>query len=582
MDEFSPNSTLSHYRILSKIGAGGMGEVYRARDTRLDREVAIKILPAKLSGDGDRLKRFEQEARATSTLNHPNILTVYDIGMHEGAPYLVAELLQGEELRHQLKGTAKSERKAIDYAQQIVHGLAAAHERGIVHRDLKPENLFITTDGRAKILDFGLAKLTAASTEPDISEDSTRRVLTNPGTIIGTVDYMSPEQVRGEKVDHRSDIFTFGAILHEMITGRRAFRRETMAETMTAILKEEPEELSTLNPNTSPALERIVNRCLEKKPERRFQSTSDLGFALDALSAPTSSSGRDLTTAASVAVTEAKRSTWHARLPWVVAGTLALALLTFGAFSFSSRSSNEARAVRLWLIPPPDVAFNDATANAAVISPDGQKIAFTANSVDGKIMLYIRNLDSLEAKVLPGSENAIEPFWSPDSRSIGFGSNGKLKRADLSGANAAVVCDAARLVGGTWNEKGTIVFAPDYGTALMQVSAQGGEPRLAIAKSTVEPEGERYPYFLPDDRHFLFQSEQAGIVAASLDSSEVKQILPDKTRFVYATQGFLIFLRNEALVAQSFDARSLTLSGDPVPIITGQKIQHDSNRISVS
>src|SRR5215813_387963 len=268
-----------------------MGEVYRARDTRLDREVAIKILPAKLSNDQDRLKRFEQEARATSALNHPNILTVYDIGTHEESPFIVAELLQGEELRDQLNGTALSERKVIDYAQQIAQGLAAAHHRGIVHLDLKPENLFVTIDGRVKILDFGLAKLRSQRNETVSSEVATEKQVTDPGTVMGTVGYMSPEQVRGQTADHRSDIFSFGAILHEMLSGRRAFRRETMAETLTAILKEDPPALTETNAKINPALERIVRRCLEKQPERRFQSASDLGFAIEALSTPSGSRG---------------------------------------------------------------------------------------------------------------------------------------------------------------------------------------------------------------------------------------------------------------------------------------------------
>ena len=301
-----------------------MGEVYRARDTRLDREVAIKLLPAEVSSDPDRLRRFEQEARATSALNHPNILTVYDIGTNNGSPYIVAELLEGQELRDRLDAGQIPLRKAIDYAQQIVSGLSAAHEKGIVHRDLKPENLFVTNDERVKILDFGLAKLRGSSNDAQGSEDETRKVITNPGVVMGTVGYMSPEQVRGEKSDHRSDIFSFGAILHEMITGRRAFRRDTMAETMTAILREEPEELSASNPNINPALERIVNRCLEKKPERRFHSAYDLGFALDSLSAQSSSassSGSGLTTQASIAaVAETTTSTWRERLPWIVAG----------------------------------------------------------------------------------------------------------------------------------------------------------------------------------------------------------------------------------------------------------------------
>jgi serine/threonine protein kinase/Tol biopolymer transport system component len=291
-----PNTTLSHYTIISKIGAGGMGEVYRAHDSRLNREVAIKLLPPDFARDADRLRRFEQEARATSTLNHPNILTVYEIDEHQGVPFIVSELLEGQELRDRLNEGPIPLRRVTDYAQQIVSGLSAAHERGIVHRDLKPENIFITKDDRVKILDFGLAKLREPSPFGGAasSEDATRKALTNPGVVMGTVGYMSPEQVRAQVIDHRSDIFSFGSILHELITGRRAFQRETVAETMSAIMKEEPDELTQSNPNVSPALERIVRRCLEKKAERRFQSTSDLGFALESLSAPTSSSGTTL------------------------------------------------------------------------------------------------------------------------------------------------------------------------------------------------------------------------------------------------------------------------------------------------
>src|SRR6266576_561408 len=284
----SPGKKLGRYEIRSKIGEGGMGEVYRALDEKLNRDVAIKVLPASLSQDQDRLLRFEQEAQAVGALNHTNILAVHDVGTHEGSPYIVSELLEGEELREQLNDGSLPQRKALDYAQQIAQGLAAAHERGITHRDLKPENLFVTADGRVKILDFGLAKLRPLRNESVSSEIDTRKQLTDPGTVMGTVGYMSPEQVRGHEADHRSDIFSFGSILYEMLSGERAFRRETMAETMTAILKEEPPELSETNAKVNPALEKIVRHCLEKKPERRFQSASDLGFAIEALSTPSS------------------------------------------------------------------------------------------------------------------------------------------------------------------------------------------------------------------------------------------------------------------------------------------------------
>src|SRR5256714_8601805 len=290
----SVNATLSHYRIMSKIGEGGMGEVYRARDTKLGRDVAIKILPASLSENADRLHRFEQEAQAAGALNHPNILVIFHIGTHDGAPYIASELLEGETLRERMAGAALPQRKAIDYALQTAHGLAAAHEKGIIHRDLKPENLFVTNDGRVKILDFGLAKLAVGDGTKSQTEVPTRRVNTDPGTVMGTAGYMSPEQLRGKPADHRSDIFSFGAILYEMLSGRRAFRGESTADTLSAILREDPPDLSTTNRGVDPALERIVNHCLEKSPEERFNSARDLAFAIESLSATATSSGQTM------------------------------------------------------------------------------------------------------------------------------------------------------------------------------------------------------------------------------------------------------------------------------------------------
>src|SRR5215472_13157365 len=275
---------IGRYEILAKLGEGGMGEVYRARDEKLNREVAIKILPVSFSSDEDRLRRFEQEAQAAGALNHPNILAVYDVGTHAGAPYIVAELLAGQELRNELNDGSLPPRQAIDYAQQITQGIAAAHDKGITHRDLKPENLFVTSDGRIKILDFGLAKLRPQRNGAISSEIATEKQMTDPGTVMGTVGYMSPEQVRGQAIDYRSDIFSFGSILYEMLTGQRAFQRETAAETMTAILKEEPKELIDPGTQINLPLEKILQRCLQKKPDQRFHSAHDLAFALDALS----------------------------------------------------------------------------------------------------------------------------------------------------------------------------------------------------------------------------------------------------------------------------------------------------------
>src|SRR5437879_12307818 len=284
-ETISPNTIIGQYSLAAKIGGGGMGEVCRARDTNLGRDVAIKVLPAAFSADADRLRRFEQEAQAAGALNHPNILVIHHIGIHDGAPYIGSELLEGATLRDRMAGSALPQRKAIDYALQIARGLAAAHEKGIVHRDIKPDNVFITNDGRVKILDFGLAKLIGAVDATQAQTDvPTRKVNTDPGRVMGTMGYMSPEQLKGQPADHRSDIFSFGAILYEMLSGKRAFRGDSMAETMSAILREDPPDLSETNKTISPALERVVRHCLEKNPAERFHSARDLAFAIESLS----------------------------------------------------------------------------------------------------------------------------------------------------------------------------------------------------------------------------------------------------------------------------------------------------------
>jgi len=584
----SPNTTLAHYMIVAKIGEGGMGEVYRARDPKLDRDVAIKVLPAALSADKDRLARFEQEAQAAGGLNHPNILVIHHIGTHESAPYIVSELLEGETLRERMAGGALPQRKAIDYALQIAKGLAAAHDKGIVHRDLKPENIFVTEDGRIKILDFGLAKLTATIVATHSqSEVETRRVSTDPGTLMGTMPYMSPEQLKGENVDHRSDIFSFGAVFYEMLSGKRPFRGKSQAETASAILREDPPDLSDINKTISPALERVVRHCLEKKPGERFHSARDLAFAIESLSEIAITSGQTATMPSLTKETGTYSQTSlrllnNARIWMAITALVLLAAIVFAVLYFN-RSSSDTRAVRLAFTPPSALAFNDTFPDAAVISPDGQKLAFTATGADGRNMLYVRDLASSEVKLVPGSQNALEPFWSPDSRLIAFGSQGKLKRSDLTGADAQALCDATRMVGGTWNKDGTIVFAPNYRTALMQVSAQGGEPKPIYNKTGVnEPERDRFPYFLPDGRHFLFYREPGGIWIGLLNTPEVKQVVADTGVAVYASPGWLIFLQNDALVAQTFDAGKLTLTGEPIPLATGEINQPAVKRFSVS
>src|SRR6266540_1818239 len=555
----SPNMTLAHYSIVCKIGAGGMGEVYRARDTRLNREVAIKLLPAAFALDADRLRRFEQEARATSALNHPNILTIYDIGTHEGAPFIVAELLEGEELRELLSDGALPPRKALDYAQQVALGLAAAHEKAIVHRDLKPENLFVTHDGRLKILDFGLAKLKPQRNEIVSSEIETQKQITDPGTVIGTVGYMSPEQVRGQDADHRSDIFSFGSILYEMLSGQRAFRRETMAETMTAILKEDPPELSETSTKIAPSLERIVRHCLEKKPERRFQTASDLGFALEALSSP---SGSRLEMSALPAVVEnvgASSLRNRERLAWLVAVALLLGMLGF-AWAYFTRQpiTSDARVMRYSILPPEKSSFDQIA-----VSPDGRHLAFTA-ATGGKLQLLAQALDSTEARAFAGTQGATFPFWSPDSRFIGFFADGRLKKIEVTGGPVLTLCEAPAPYGGAWSRAGVILFG-QVARGLFRISATGGEVTLVTTPDRSRlVNSHPYPTFLPDGRHFLYcissgQKETRGVYLGSLDETVNRRLLDDFTLIKYmpavpgdtaSGAGWLVFVRDGALLAR--------------------------------
>ncbi|MGH9955584.1 MAG: protein kinase domain-containing protein [Pyrinomonadaceae bacterium] len=562
---------LGRYEIRSQLGAGGMGEVYLARDPKINRDVAIKVLPASFSSDGDRLRRFEQEVEATGKLNHPNILAVYDVETHDGSPYVVYELLEGETLRERLSGGALSTRKALDYAAQIAQGLTAAHAKGIIHRDLKPENIFITNDGRIKILDFGLAKLIEPTqiTEAQ-TELLTRKANTDPGSVMGTVGYMSPEQVRAQRVDHRSDIFSLGLILYEMLSGKRPFRGDSAVETLNAILKEDPAELSESNSQINPALERVVMHCLEKSPEQRFQSARDVTFALEALSGLSSSR-----TVAEAFPLAAPRSKNRERLAWIVAGTCLLVLLAALPFavSYLRRAPADERVLRLSLLPPEKATMSDGIVTSFAISPDGRRLAFVASS-DGQNRLWVRSLDSLTAQALPGTEGASSasaPFWSPDSRFIGFGAGGKLKKIEVSGAPPQTLCDASTMRGGTWNRNGVILFATGLSSVLYRVPATGGEPTPVTTLDQSRSETlHRWPYFLPDGQRFLYfvrsREAESEIFMGSLDGKETKRLLPGAVAAVYAAPGFVLFLRDGILMAQRFDAGELQLTGEPFPI----------------
>src|SRR5208282_1553916 len=509
----TPGTKLGPYEIIGPLGAGGMGEVYRARDTRLGRDVAVKVLPASFSKDPERLHRFEQEARATSALNHPNILAIFDIGQSKESPYVVSELLEGETLGERLRSGALGQRKATEYAVQMARGLAAAHEKGIVHRDLKPENLFITREDRVKILDFGLAKLTLAEDQGGRgAQAGTASISTEPGKVMGTVGYMSPEQVRGEAADHRTDIFSFGTILYEILAGQRAFERDTTAETMTAILKEEPPELMAPGKNLAPSLARVVEHCLEKRPELRFQSAKDLAFALEALSGSTGAT-------IIPSKVHSSRPTWRGVLPWSVAAAAVLIALAAVAGNRWHTRAGQTDVLRLQVVTA-------GSSNDVTLSPDGRQLVSSgASDVDP---ISLRPLDSEVAKPLPGTESGGATFWSPDSKAIGFVANEKLKRIDLATGAVQTLADAPTERGATWNREGTILFAPGGNGPLYRIPATGGQPVQVTRLRAPQEASHRHPQFLPDGRHFLFwivgSPDAEGEYAGSLDNQDYHRV----------------------------------------------------------
>ena len=569
----APGTKLGRYEIRSLIGAGGMGEVYSARDPKIGREVAVKVLPAAFSGDRERLDRFEQEAQAAGALNHPNILAIYDVDSVDGTTYVVSELLEGETLREAAGNAPMAVRRAVNYARQVAHGLAAAHEKGIIHRDLKPENIFVTKDGRAKILDFGLAKLTEASGDRLGTDLPTRKINTSAGAVMGTAGYMSPEQLRGGKVDPRTDIFSFGAVLYEMLSGRKAFHKDSTADTISAILREDPPDLSETNNLVSPAIERVVRRCLEKNREERFHSASDLAFALEAL---TSTNGSGSATAVSdlretAAYASSSRIAWPA---WVLAALLLISTITFAALYFR-RADPQPAVVRYTLEVPDKMSFGDSLA----ISPDGRRIAVTINSESGEPSLWVRPVDALEAQKLPGTEGAAFPFWSPDGKYIAFFATSKLKRIDANGGPVQSIADASvDPRGGFWHPDGNIVYAPDTSSGLSRVSANGGPSAKVTELDPQRSEtSHRWPALLPDGKHFLYfargtNREVEGVFVGTLDSAERKFLFGSRTQAIYARPqgsepyGHILFVRDQMLLSQPFDADRLEFMGDAVTI----------------
>jgi Tol biopolymer transport system component len=543
---------LGNYEIVAPIGAGGMGEVYRARDTRLARDVAIKILPASLANDSDRMRRFEHEARAVAALNHPNVLSVFDTGAQDGVPYLVTELLEGESLRQILERGPLPVRRAVDFARQIADGLAAAHDKKIVHRDLKPDNVFIATGNRVKILDFGLAKMPVQESPVSDGDTATISAITSPGVVMGTAGYMAPEQVRGQSVDHRADIFSFGALLYEMLTGQRAFRGETAVETMNAILKEEPPELDG-ELRIAPALDRVVRHCLEKKPDDRFQSARDLMFAL----------GSPAESVTSVPLPAAPRKRSMAKTAAAaVAGALLIAAITWW---ITQRSTSSAR-MQFAIAVPGEVSH-------LALSADGKWLAFVTPGENGVPLLYVQRIGLPDANMIAGSEGASYPFWSPDAAYVAFFANGKLQKAAIGGSVQTIAAVGGAPRGGSWSSKGVILYARDVGGPLWRVNADGNGAAPATEKILQSSESShRWPFFLPDGDQFLMFAgnfnEKAddplnGIYLSSLSKHEKKQLASTRSNAVYSEGRMYSVDSNGALVASPLDLAAAKINGPP-------------------
>jgi Tol biopolymer transport system component len=550
-----PGTRLGPYEITSQLGAGGMGEVYRAHHTALRRDVAIKIVPAALASDPVALARFHTEAQAVAALSHPNILGIFDIGNDAGAPYAVMELLDGRTLRDTLQTSGASvlpPRKAIDYAVQMAAGLAAAHARGITHRDLKPENVFITRDGRVKILDFGLAKVAAPAASGSFD---TTFIPTSAGTVLGTVGYMSPEQVRGQAVDSRSDIFSFGLVLYEMLTGSRPFAGASPVETMSAILKEEPPEFSP-SLQVPPGLDRIVRRCVEKDPETRFQSARDLGFALDALSGSGSSPERVLTPVRTMA--------WR---PWIALAAALVVGVAIGAALLARRPASPPEVMHFAIPVPGEVG-------QLALSTDGTQLAFvTPDEATGNNVLHVQRVGDRRARLLPGTEGASYPFWSPDGNFVAFFANGKLMKVPAAGGPVQTIVSATLAArGGSWSSQNVIVYAPQAGGPLWRVNADGTGTAVATdGVFAADETSHRWPVFLPDgDRlvywggHFSKDGAKSGIYLYSLAAGQKTLLVEAWSNPGYTADGHLLYLDEQnRLTMRAFDVDAKKVIGDP-------------------
>lgn len=570
---FVAGTKLGPYEILAVAGAGGMGEVYRGRDTRLGRVVAIKVLPAHLSSNPELKQRLEREARAVSSLSHPHICSLYDIGQQDGADYLVMEFLEGETFADRLERGPLPVEQALRFAIEIADALEKAHKQGVIHRDLKPANIMLTKSG-AKLMDFGLAKaappftsspLEAATAAEHLTAMATRnKPLTAEGSILGTFEYMAPEQLEGKDADARSDIFAFGAVLYEMVTGKRAFAGKTTASVIAAVLASDPAPITQLQPLAPRSVERLVRTCLAKDPDDRWQSAHDLKLQLQSI-AESLAPGESALTNAGVQ----RMARFKAR--WLFAAGLAVLLLALAATYFYLTRPHP-QVTRLF-VPSPEGSqflFSGDAAGPPVISLDGTALAFVASDEKGTTLLWVRPLNELKARPLTGTENATFPFWSPDSKAVGFFSGGKLKRVALAGGSPLEVCDAPDPRGGAWSSDGTIVFSPNIRTGLFRVPAAGGTPVAITQPQQGRHTTHRWPHFLPDGKHLLYtaanhfdaEGPKNEIYWVAVDGSGNRLVLPSSANAVYSS-GKLLYARGRSLLSQPFDPGSGKLSGEP-------------------
>jgi Tol biopolymer transport system component/predicted Ser/Thr protein kinase len=554
-----------------------MGEVYKARDTRLERTVAVKVLPQHLSASPELRQRFEREAKTISQLSHPHICALYDVNREGETEYLVMEYLEGESLAERLGRGPLPLEQTLKFGVEIADALDKAHRQGIVHRDLKPGNVMLTKTG-VKLLDFGLAKFQAGGREAALSggsrlatEAQASQPLTERGTVLGTFQYMAPEQLEGKEADARSDIFAFGAVLYEMATGKKAFSGTSQASLIGSILRDDPPAISEIAPMTPPALNRVVRTCVAKDPEDRFQTAHDVKLQLQWIAEGGSQAGLP-------APVVARRKN-REKLAWALAGAaiLAAGLATFG---YLRRAPAQAFRMRSFLLAPEKSDFELAGVNGGslTISPDGRQVTFAAKGQDGKAVLWLRSLGELTARPISGTAGATFPFWSPDSRFLAFFADGKLKKVDISGSPPLDLCDAPNGRSGGWSRDSVILFSPDTTTALSQVPAAGGPPMPATTLDAARGETtHRWATFLPDGKHFLYmagshgqgtKSESNAIYVGALGSNEKTLLLQARSNVAYAS-GYLLYMRERVLLAQPFEAGSRRFTGDPVALAEG-------------